>query len=115
MGQASIEKATGCRPDTLSHRNRAVERVIQMMHERLDEPLCLRTLARIAFLSPYHFHRIFRQITGIPPSQFLTALRLQTAKGLLLTTPRSVTDVCFDVGYNSLGSFITRFTQLVGR
>jgi AraC family transcriptional regulator len=115
MGQAAIAWAPSCRPDTQSHRNRAVERVIQTMRQRLEGPLCLRTLARIAFLSPYHFHRIFRQITGIPPSQFLTALRLQTAKRLLLTTPRSVTDVCFDVGYNSLGSFITRFTQLVGR
>lgn len=92
----------------------AVERVIRVMHERLDEPLSLHDMARIAFISPYHFNRVFRQITGIPPCQFLYALRLQKAKRLLLTTEVSVTDVCFDVGYNSLGTFIRRFTDLIG-
>ncbi len=92
----------------------AVERVIRTMHERLDEPLSLHEMSRIAFISPYHFNRVFRQITGIPPCQFLYALRLQSAKRLLLTTGVSVTDVCFDVGYNSLGTFIRRFTDLIG-
>ncbi len=108
-------RPAACRPDTLSHRSRAVERVIQAMRERLDEALSLHDLARIARMSPFHFNRVFGQITGIPPSQFLAALRLEAAKRLLLLTDRSVTDVCFDVGYNSLGSFITRFTQMVGR
>jgi AraC-like DNA-binding protein len=84
------------------------------MRERLDEPMSLEDMAKIAYISPFHFDRIFRQITGIPPLRFLYALRLQTAKQLLLTTDRSVTDVCFEVGYNSLGTFTTRFTQLVG-
>jgi AraC-like DNA-binding protein len=104
-----------CRPDTLRYRQRAVERVILAMHERLSEPMSLRDMARIALMSPYHFNRVFGQITGIPPSRFLTALRLEAAKRLLLTTNRSVTDICLDVGYNSLGSFITRFTHLVGK
>jgi hypothetical protein len=71
-------------------------------------------MSRIAYISPYHFNRIFRQVTGIPPNQFFYALRLENAKRLLLTTNTSVTDVCFDVGYNSLGTFIRRFTGLVG-
>jgi hypothetical protein len=50
----------------------------------------------------------------VTPALFLSALRLEEAKRLLLTTDRSVTDICFDVGYNSLGTFTTRFTQLVG-
>jgi AraC-like DNA-binding protein len=85
------------------------------MRERLEEPLSLQDLARIALMSPYHFNRVFSQITGIPPSQFLSALRLEAAKRLLLTTDRNITDVCFDVGYTSLGSFITRFTRMVGQ
>jgi AraC-like DNA-binding protein len=85
-----------------------------MMHDRLDEPLTLQEMSRKAYISPYHFNRIFRNITGIPPTQFLYALRLETAKRLLLTTNTSVTNVCFDVGYNSLGTFIRRFTGLVG-
>lgn len=92
----------------------AVERVILVMRERLQEPLSLQDMAEIANLSPYHFCRIFHRLTGIPPGIFLTGLRLATAKRLLLTTTLSVTDICFEVGYSSLGSFITLFTRLVG-
>jgi AraC-like DNA-binding protein len=102
------------RPATVVAHNEAVDRVIRTMHERLDEPLTLQEMSRIAYISPYHFNRIFRQITGIPPNQFLYALRLETAKRRLLMSNTSVTDVCFDVGYNSLGTFIRRFTALVG-
>jgi len=104
----------GCRASTVIQRYQAVERVIVSIRERLSEPLTLQTLADIAMLSPYHFNRVFHQITGIPPGQFLAALRLEAAKRLLLTTDLSVTDVCFDVGYNSLGTFTTHFRQLVG-
>jgi AraC-like DNA-binding protein len=76
--------------------------------------LTLHDMAAIAHLSPCHFNRVFRQVTGIPPCEFLAALRLQEAKRLLLTTGLSVTDICFEVGYGSLGTFTTRFTQLVG-
>lgn len=102
------------RPATVVAHNEAVDRVIRTMHDRLDEPLTLQEMSRIAYISPYHFNRIFRQITGIPPNQFLYALRLETAKRRLLMSNTSVTDVCFDVGYNSLGTFIRRFTALVG-
>ena len=102
------------RPSTIAAHHEAVERVIRIMHDRLDESLTLQEMSRIAYISPCHFNRIFRQITGIPPNQYFYALRLETAKRLLLTTSTSVTDVCFDVGYNSLGTFIRRFTGLVG-
>ncbi len=79
-----------------------------------DSPLPLQEMAEIAGLSPFHFARVFRGLTGIPPGQFLSALRLERAKELLLTTDLSVTDICFEVGYDSLGTFTTRFTQFVG-
>jgi AraC-like DNA-binding protein len=91
-----------------------VERVIHAMRERLSEELPLEELAAIARMSPFHFNRVFHRLTGIPPSQYLSALRLEEARRLLLTTRRSVTDICFAVGYSSLGTFTTRFTQLVG-
>ncbi len=94
--------------------NTAIERALATMRGPLDRPLPLATLAESAGLSPFHFARTFRQATGIPPGQFLTALRLEQAKGLLLTTDRSVTEICFAVGYDSVGTFTTRFTQLVG-
>lgn len=92
----------------------AVERVIRVMREHLNEPLTLQDMADIACLSPNHFHRLFHRIIGIAPGEFLTALRLDAAKRLLLTTSMRVTDVCYEVGYSSLGSFTTRFTELVG-
>jgi AraC family transcriptional regulator len=93
---------------------RCVERVILAMSRQLDLPMSNREMADIAYLSPCHFNRVFHQVTGIPPSQFHGALRLQRAKQLLIATDLCVTEICFEVGYNSLGTFITRFNELVG-
>ena len=76
--------------------------------------LSLRDMADIAYLSPHHFARTFRRVTGISPGEFQCALRLQRAKRLLLTTDLSASGVCFEVGYGSLGIFTSRFTHLVG-
>jgi AraC family transcriptional regulator len=99
---------------TLAAQTQAVERVIQVMHTHLHEPLTLEDLASVAYLSPSHFHRVFCRVIGIPPGEFLAALRFQMARRLLLTTSLSVTDICFEVGYTSTGSFTSRFTHLVG-
>jgi AraC family transcriptional regulator len=99
---------------TLDAQMQAVERAIQAMHTHLHEVLTLEDLASVAYLSPSHFHHVFRRRIGIPPGEFLLALRFQAARRLLLTTPLSVTDICFEVGYTSIGSFTTHFTQRVG-
>lgn len=99
---------------TIDAHTQAVERAIQTMHTHLQEALSLEDLASVACLSPFHFNRVFRRQIGIPPGEFLSALRFQAARRLLLTTPLSVTDICFEVGYTSTGSFTSRFTQLVG-
>src|SRR2546421_4203100 len=99
---------------TLAAQTEAVERAIQTMHTQLHEALTLEDLAAVAYLSPSHFHRVFRRLIGIPPGEFLLALRFQAARRLLLTTPLSVTDICFEVGYTSIGSFTTHFTHRVG-
>jgi len=91
-----------------------VEQVVGWMRGHLDEEVCMERMAERAGVSPFHFLRSFRRWTGVTPALFLSALRLEEAKRLLLTTDRSVTDICFDVGYNSLGTFTSRFTQLVG-
>lgn len=111
---STVISPTGCRDYTIQSRYRTVERVILKMQEQLDEPFSLKEMAKVAYLSPFHFNRVFHQVTGIPPTQFLYALRLEAAKRLLLTTHLRVMDVCYEVGYNSLGTFTTRFTQLVG-
>ncbi|HEU0001041.1 MAG TPA: AraC family transcriptional regulator, partial [Ktedonobacteraceae bacterium] len=104
----------GARHETLAAQMQAVERAIQTMHTHLHEMLTLEDLASVAYLSPSHFHRVFGRLIGIPPGEFLSALRFQAARHLLLTTSLSVTDICFEVGYTSIGSFTSRFTHLVG-
>ncbi len=99
---------------TLAAQTQAVERAIQVMHTHMYELLTLEDLASVACLSPSHFTRVFCRLIGIPPGEFLSALRFQAARRLLLTTSLSVTDICFEVGYTSTGSFTTRFTHLVG-
>jgi hypothetical protein len=71
-------------------------------------------MSRVAYLSAFHFNRVFHQITGLPPAKFIAALRMDEAKRLLLNTNRSITDICFEVGYNSLSTFTRRFTERVG-
>ena len=103
-----------CREDTIASHRRAVERVITSARERLCEPISLHDMSRVAYLSTFHFNRVFHQITGLPPAKFISAMRLDEAKRLLLNTNRSITDICFEVGYNSLSTFTRRFTQRVG-
>ena len=92
----------------------AIERVIAEMRSTSDGALSLEEMSEVAHLSPYHFARTFRKVTGISPGEFMTSLRIERAKHLLLNTDLKVSEVCFEGGYNSLGTFTTRFTQLVG-
>jgi AraC-like DNA-binding protein len=80
----------------------------------LDQPLRLADAAREAYLSPYHYHRLFAHTFGETPHEFLTKLRIDRAKRLLARDQLPVTDVCFAVGYESLGSFSTLFRTMVG-
>lgn len=100
--------------DTHEFHRQAILRVLPFMRERLTEEIDLRQLADVAIMSPYHFLRTFREHTGVPPVKFLGALRVEVAKRLLIETDESVLDICHQVGYTSLGSFSTRFTEMVG-
>jgi AraC-like DNA-binding protein len=74
----------------------------------------LEAAAREACLSPFHFNRVFTRAFGETPHEFVTRRRIEEAKKLLLAENRSVTDICFDLGYESLGSFSTKFRSLTG-
>lgn len=115
LGPARAQGAClGMRASTALARRVAVERSIALMRDRMTDPLDHQHLARAALLSPYHYNRVFHQVTGVPPFRFLTALRMARARHLLLTSETRVTDVCYTVGFQSLGTFTTRFGQLVG-
>jgi AraC family transcriptional regulator len=92
----------------------AVEHVIREVLDRLDERLPLEKLAALVHFSPYHFHRIFRRVTGLPPGRFFGAHRIEAAKRLLLTSNLTVSEVCLEVGYRSVGTFASQFSRLVG-
>jgi transcriptional regulator GlxA family with amidase domain len=78
------------------------------------EPLDVPALAHDALMSTGHFARSFRSAFGESPYSYLMTRRIERAKSLLRAGDMSVTDVCFAVGCTSLGTFSTRFTELVG-
>jgi AraC-like DNA-binding protein len=82
---------------------------------RYFEPLDVDDLARAAGLSRAHFSREFRRAFGEPPHAYLLTRRLERAAALLRTTDRSVADICFSVGLQSVGSFTTSFSRTYGR
>src|SRR5947207_1057727 len=79
-----------------------------------DRPVSIREAAAAAGMSPFHFIRRFRALFGETPHQFLIRARLDRAKRLLASSDRSVTDVCLEVGFTSLGSFSDQFARRVG-
>lgn len=92
----------------------AVGRVIQTMRDNLGEQLTIDDMARTAMFSKFHFSRSFQRVTGVSPGRFLSALRLQEAKRLLVSTSLTVTDISHRIGYNSVGTFSSRFRDSVG-
>ncbi|MEZ5409885.1 MAG: AraC family transcriptional regulator [Acidimicrobiales bacterium] len=78
------------------------------------QPLDLAGLAAVACLSKYHFHRLFTATYGRTPATYLQERRIERAQDLLRATNLTVTEVCWAVGFSSLGSFSSRFHQIVG-
>ncbi|MEV4625771.1 helix-turn-helix transcriptional regulator [Micromonospora sp. NPDC049523] len=84
------------------------------MLDNLSEPLTIDDMARVAMFSKFHFSRMFQRATGLSPGRFLSALRLQRAKQLLVSTSLNVADISMRVGYTSVGTFSSRFSRSVG-
>jgi AraC-like DNA-binding protein len=97
----------------LEQRNRRMLRARDRMDRTFAEPLDIRALARVAGCSEAHFIRTFRAVFGETPHRYLQRRRVERAMHLL-REGRSVTDVCFDVGFNSLGTFSRTFSAIVG-
>jgi transcriptional regulator GlxA family with amidase domain len=93
----------------LAHLRRARD----LMDREYAEPLDVPTMARAALMSPAHFSRKFRAAYGETPYSYLMTRRIERAKALL-RQGMSVTDTCVTVGCTSLGSFSSRFTEIVG-
>jgi AraC-like DNA-binding protein len=91
---------------------------LRRVRDRIDreyaQPLNVEALAQDALMSAGHFSRVFRAAYGESPYSYLMTRRIERAMALLQRGGLSVTEVCFAVGFSSLGTFSTRFTELVG-
>ena len=95
-------------------RARDLVRAKDLADARYFEPLGVGDLARAAGFSQAHFSREFRRAFGEAPHSYLLTRRLERAAALLRNTDRSVIDICFSVGLQSVGSFTTSFTRAYG-
>ena len=94
--------------------NRRMLRARDEMDRRYAEPLDIPHLAAVAHLSPSQFGRVFKQVYGETPHRYLQRRRVERAMTLLRQTDRPVTDVAWDVGFASLGTFSRTFAAVVG-
>ncbi|MET9291622.1 AraC family transcriptional regulator [Streptomyces sp. NPDC003077] len=94
--------------------NRRMLRARDAMDRAYAQPLDVPALARIAHVSQAHFTRTFRATFGETPHRYLQRRRVERAMFLLRETDRSVTDICFEVGFGSPGTFSRTFRDIVG-
>jgi AraC-like DNA-binding protein len=94
--------------------NRRLLRARDSMDRSYAEPLDVRAVAAVAHISEAHFSRSFRAVFGETPHRYLQRRRVERSMFLLRETDRSVTDICFDVGFTSRGTFSRTFREIVG-
>jgi AraC-like DNA-binding protein len=110
IGPSTVEEMTDEEIADLVRLRRARDRI----DRDYAQPLDVSALARTAHMSPGHFSRKFRAAYGESPYSYLMTRRIERAMALLRRGDMNVTDVCFAVGCSSLGTFSSRFTELVG-
>ena len=94
--------------------NRRLLRARDAMDRAYAEPLNVRAVAAVAHISAAHFSRSFRGVFGETPHRYLQRRRVERSMFLLRDTDRSVTDICFDVGFTSRGTFSRTFREIMG-
>src|ERR1043165_3881122 len=94
--------------------NRRMLRARDAIDRAYAEPLDIARLAQVASVSEAHFIRTFRSTFGETPHRYLQRRRVERAMFMLRETDRSITDICFDVGFISLGTFSRTFRTIVG-
>lgn len=109
-----VERLPAVRRATREELYRRLWRARDFIDASFAESIDLKGIAAAAELSPHHLLRLFKKVFGETPHQYLTRRRLEQARRLLLGSERSVTDICFDLGFESLGSFSVLFKTRVG-
>ncbi len=111
----TIENLPVARRSTRLELFERLQRARAYMREHRGRTITIAEIAEVACFSQHHFLRVFRKCFDQTPHQYLTTLRLERARRLLTTTDRSVTDICFEIGFESLGSFSSLFRRHHGR
>jgi AraC-like DNA-binding protein len=99
----------------LVSRDERLRRARAFIDANFGQSIDLDAIAQSAFLSRYHFLRQFRRAYDVTPHQYLMRRRVEAARKMLVTTDRSIIDICMDVGFHSLGSFSTLFRRQIGQ
>jgi AraC family transcriptional regulator len=94
--------------------DRRLRRAIEFMHDNYERELALEEIASAAYLSEYHFARLFKQITGVTPHVYLANVRLEHARRLLSETSLSISQIASRVGYQSQSHFTKMFKSVTG-
>jgi AraC family transcriptional regulator len=94
--------------------DRRIRRSVELMQAQLDQDLSLRNIAAASYLSPFHFARLFKKLTGTTPHSYLASLRTTRAQLMLAETDYSVTQISSRVGYSSPSHFSKAFRQATG-
>jgi AraC family transcriptional regulator len=91
-----------------------LRRVAEYIQQNLDKDLSLAELAAVVYMSPYHFARLFKDSTGVPPHRFVVRQRIARARGVLVTPELSIAQVSRRVGFRTPSHFTTVFRRVLG-
>ena len=94
--------------------DRRIRRSVELMHTQLEQDLSLKEIAAASYLSPFHFVRVFKKLTGTTPYAYLASIRTHRAQSLLAESDLSVTEISSRVGYSSPSHFSKAFRQATG-
>ncbi|MGG1333458.1 AraC family transcriptional regulator [Bacillus haynesii] len=91
-----------------------IEKLLSLIESNYQTSLTLESMAREVHLSPYYLNRLFKSAIGVPPIEYLNAIRIEKSKHLLKSTNLRIIDICLEVGYESIPTFTNKFKATVG-
>ncbi|WP_236687085.1 helix-turn-helix domain-containing protein [Ornithinibacillus californiensis] len=97
-----------------NEKEKIILQAIEYMKSHLQEDITSEGLAKLVGYSPYHFSRVFKEVTGVSPRHYLSALRIEASKLILANSSGSILKTVLGVGFLSLGTFSAKFKQFVG-
>lgn len=112
--QFAVRKSPSIEMSRAGPVDRRLRRAIEFMHDNYSRELGLEEIAAAAYLSEYHFARLFKQVTGMTPGAFLASIRLERARTLLAQTRKPISEIAAMVGYQSQSHFTKVFRSVTG-